>query len=199
MTREVLCGQFPFPRSPADQPWIHGAVHPFSLLTRWIVQSIGISPPPTVIHPWILRTVLRSKCMTQWRVKILLPLTCACSSLTVPLYGCLCYIPGTLKCTFKFQTTQTCHRFQVSAWFLSLLCYININTLADYLIIGLGGLWEVQTFIEFGLSLQEKERPIIRERGNKMVTKNWKEDLISGPFETYPRESIEKKIKWNYE
>lgn len=69
--------------------------------------------------------------------------------------------------------------------------------LADYLIIGLGG-WGTWVIL-FSLSLQEKEWPIIRESGNKMVTKNWKEDLISGQFETYPRESIEKKIKCDYE
>lgn len=199
MMRDVLCGQ-PF----SQKPW-RSAMDSCSNALPFSVNQVDSSehlpfPRSTGIDPWVLRTVLMSKCVTQWRVKILLQLTCACCSHTIPPYGCLCHIPGTLKFTFQFQTTQMCHRFQTSDWFLSLLCYININTLADYLIIGLeGGVGGVRTFIEFGLSLQEKERPIIRESGNKMVTKNWKEDLISGPFETYPRESIEKKIKWDYE
>lgn len=54
--------------------------------------------------------------------------------------------------------------------------------------------------LSLAFSLPRKEWPVAKGRnGHKTVAKNWKEDWISGQFETYPRESIEKKIKCVHE
>lgn len=92
-------------------------------------------------------------------------------------------------------------------YFFPTLVYDNINIMLSsvpfalvlsYLIIGLGEY--IPRVILFSLSVQEKEWQIISECSNKIVWGgNRKEDLIFGQFETYPGESMEKKIKCDYE
>lgn len=79
-----------------------------------------------------------------------------------------------------------------------MLSSIPFALLLGYLIIGLGEY--IPGVILFSLSVQEKEWQIIRECSNKIVLgANRKEDLIFDQFETYPSESMEKKIKCDYE
>lgn len=65
--------------------------------------SLSMVVPHTFVDTCVLAAVSVSKYMKQWRVKIILKLTYACCSHTVSLSVCMCYIPGTLKFTFKFQ------------------------------------------------------------------------------------------------